>query len=483
MKNFLTKDTLSNLLEEIRRTYLDNPQPWVIGYSGGKDSTCTLQLVWMALEKLPKEQLTKPVYVISTDTLVETPVIVKHVTGTLEAINQAGRAQGLPITATLLSPQIKDTFWVNLIGKGYPAPTSIFRWCTDRLKIKPSNKFIIDKVAESGEVILVLGMRRDESANRDQVINAHQVAGKRLARHGQLAGAWVYMPIEEFTTDDVWRFLLQAEAPWGGDNTQLAHLYQSAQDGECPLVVDTKTESCGNSRFGCWTCTVVGADKSMQAVIENGEKWLTPLLNFRNFLASTQNPDTKEGTREYRGRDGRIIISAKGQLRYRTYTLAFSKEMLTRLLQAQEEVQQYDSEFELISEGELREVRRLWIKERHDWDDSLPAIHRDVTGKRLFWEVDDVATPGRLEAIALEDAANEVGVDAALLRKLVDVEWQHHGMRRRASIHKAIENVLHQDWRSLQQVTEDAELLQEAAGIGAPNDELLVEVENGAEAE
>ena len=482
MKNFLTKDTLSNLLEEIRRTYLDNPQPWVIGYSGGKDSTCTLQLVWMALKELPKEQLTKPVYVISTDTLVETPVIVKHVTGTLEAINEAGAEQGLPITATLLRPQIEDTFWVNLIGKGYPAPTSIFRWCTDRLKIKPSNKFILDKVAESGEVILVLGVRRGESATRDNVINNHQITGKRLARHGQLAGAWVFMPIEEFTTDDVWRFLLQVKAPWGGDNRQLANLYQSAQDGECPLVVDTETASCGNSRFGCWTCTVVGADKSMQAVIENGEKWLTPLLNFRDFLASTQNPDMKESTREFRGRDGHIRMSEKGQLRYRTYTLRFSKEMLERLLQAQNEVQQYEPDFELISEAELREVRRLWIKERHDWDDSLPVIHQELTGKRLYWERDDVATPGRLEALALQEAAEEEKIAVELLRKLVDVEWQHHGMRRRASIHKAIENVLNQDWRSFKEVQEEAGRRQRAINEPLPN-HILTEAGNEEAAE
>lgn len=458
MKSNLTKEHLQNRLEEIRQTYLQNPHPWVIGYSGGKDSTSTLQLVWMALEKLPKDQLTKPVYVISTDTLVETPVIVKHVTNTLAWINTAAQAQGLPISAQLLQPQIADTFWVNLIGKGYPAPSSIFRWCTDRLKIKPSNKFILEKVAESGEVILALGIRKGESANRDQVINAHSVPGKRLARHGQLPGSWVYMPIEDFSTDDVWRFLLQRpDNPWGGDNRQLANLYQSAQDGECPLVVDTESASCGNSRFGCWTCTVVTADKSMQSVIENGEKWLTPLLNFRDFLASTQNPESKESTREYRGRDGRILMSENGQLRYRTYTLAFSREMLQRLLKTQEEVHVYDPSFDLISEAELREIRRIWIKERNDWDDSLPAIHADITGKRFYWERDDVTTPGNLEAIALTEAAQEENVPIALLQKLVDAEWQHHGMRRRASIHKTIETILHQDWRSLEDVKLEAD--------------------------
>lgn len=162
----------------------------------------------------------------------------------------------------MLSPTLDDRFWVNLIGRGYPAPTSIFRWCTERLKINASNRFILDKVAKHGEVILVLGSRRGESNTRDQVLNMHRFRGHVLARHGQLPGAWVYMPVEHFSTDDVWSYLLQVPSPWGGDNRSLASMYRSAQDGECPLVVDDLTPSCGNSRFGCWVCTVVDRDRS-----------------------------------------------------------------------------------------------------------------------------------------------------------------------------------------------------------------------------
>ena len=235
------KVDIASILEEIRQTYRDYPYPWVIGYSGGKDSTAALQLVWLALASLEPEERTKPVHVISTDTLVETPVIVDHVNGTLTKIDAAAKEQDLPISSHLLSPTVEDSFWVNLIGKGYPAPNSIFRWCTLRLKIRPSNQFIKDQVSEHGEVILVLGVRMGESATRDQVINMHRVPGKKLARHGQLPGAWVFMPIEEFDVDDVWRFLLTVKSPWGGDNRQLSNLYQSAQDGECPLVVDDLT--------------------------------------------------------------------------------------------------------------------------------------------------------------------------------------------------------------------------------------------------
>jgi DNA sulfur modification protein DndC len=458
---------LGSLLEELREVYRQSPHPWVVGYSGGKDSTAALQLVWLTVAGLDPEERTNPVHVISTDTLVETPVIVDHVTGTLSKIEEAAAEQEMPFTTHLLKPTVEDSFWVNLIGKGYPAPTSIFRWCTDRLKIKPSNRFIQDQVSEHGEVVLVLGVRRGESATRDQVINMHRVPGKKLARHGQLRGAWVFMPIEEFDVDDVWRFLLTVKSPWGGDNRQLSNLYQSAQDGECPLVVDDLTPSCGNSRFGCWTCTVVTRDKSMEAVIESGERWMTPLLEFRDWLAESQNPEIKPQTREYRGRNGQIRVSKRGNVLWRTYTLDFCKEIIHRLLETQARVQEHDPDFELVSEAELRSIRRLWRTERHDWDDSLPAIHREATGERWHWERDDAGAPGKVEAEALAEAAEAHDVPADLMRRLVNAEWLHYGMRRRARIHKTIAEVFGRDWRSLEEARTDALLAVEARADAA----------------
>lgn len=156
--------TLDQIHREIQDVYLENARPWVIGYSGGKDSTTALQLVWYALAELPPEERKYPVYVISSDTLVETPVIVSYITGTLARIETHASEQQMPFHTELVRPKTEDTFWVNLIGKGYPAPYSRFRWCTDRLKIQPANRFILDKASEHGEVILVLGSRiRDDA--------------------------------------------------------------------------------------------------------------------------------------------------------------------------------------------------------------------------------------------------------------------------------------------------------------------------------
>ena len=448
--------SIPQVLEEIRQVYRQHTVPWVIGYSGGKDSTTALQLVWRALEGLAPEERTKTVYVISSDTLVETPVIVDYITDAIDLINRAAAAQNMPFIARKLTPILDDTFWVNLIGRGYPAPNDNFRWCTERLKIRASNRFILEQVAEQGEVILVLGVRRGESATRDQVMNMHRVSGYKLARHGQLPGAWVYMPIEQFTTNDVWTYLSQVPSPWGSDNRQLAALYRSAQSGECPLVIDTSTSSCGNSRFGCWVCTVVERDRSMEAMIDNGEEWMIPLLEFRDRLAATQDPAVKPEQREYRGRDGRIKTNREGGVFYRTYTLEVSRTMLRELLETERAIQAHDPGFQLIGADELREIRRLWITERQDWSDSLPAIYAEVTGRKLDWEISDIATPGQLEAEILAAVAAQEDVPLRLVQKLIDVEWQHYGMRRRGSIHKAIAKTLAEDWRSLDEVLADA---------------------------
>jgi len=456
-KFVLNEDSLRELYKEVQRVYLDYSFPWVIGYSGGKDSTTALQIIWYAISELPLEKRTKPIYVISSDTLVETPVIADYISETLNRINAQAQRNLLPIHAQKLSPQITDTFWVNLIGRGYPAPNNLFRWCTDRLKIQPSNCFILEKVAEHGEVILVLGIRQGESATRDQVINMHRVRGFQLARHGQLPGAWVFMPIEQFSTDDVWKYLLQVPSPWGSDNRNLASLYRSAQSGECPLVIDKTTPSCGNSRFGCWTCTVVGRDRSMEAMIDSGEEWMIPLLEFRDWLASTQDPQVKPLQREFKGRDGKVRFTEKGEVLYRTYTLEFSQIMLRKLLVTQQQILSMRPDFELISVEELKEIRRLWLTERQIWGDPLPGICQEVTGKRIVWEAEDIATPGEIEASILAEISNNHDIPLRLLQKLIDAEWQHYGMRRRASIHSKIEKVFTEEWRSLEEVKSNLE--------------------------
>ena len=133
---------LSDIYDEVREVYLSDNRPWILGFSGGKDSTCMVQLVWNAISDLPENQRQKKIYIISSDTLVESPKIVEQITDTLSKMEKAAKEQNLPISTNLVRPEIKDSFWVCLLGLGYPAPSNNFRWCTDRLKIRNADRFI-----------------------------------------------------------------------------------------------------------------------------------------------------------------------------------------------------------------------------------------------------------------------------------------------------------------------------------------------------
>lgn len=460
MESIFDHVEIADIIGEIQQTYLRYPHPWVIGYSGGKDSTAVMQLVWIALKQLAPAQRTKPVYVIASDTRVETPVIVDHIDNTLNKVNKAADAQNLPFSARKVMPNLDESFWVNLLGRGYPAPTVKFRWCTERMKINPANRFIKNKVEEHGEVIMVLGTRKAESNTRAQLMNTYEVEGHASLRyHKYLSGAYVYAPIADFTTDDVWTYLFANKSPWGGNNRDLAAIYRTAQDeSECPLVIDDSTPSCGNSRFGCWVCTVVEDDVSMRNVIQNGDEWLAPLYEFRKKLAENRN-NWKH--RSARGRNG-SVRTRNGKLLQGSYNLETLKEYLSDLLRAQKRVQEHKSDAELIPDEELFEIRRLWRTEgvgtEIDWNDSVPKIYRSVYGEDLNWPVDDDGFFDTDQKELLREACeNEGRVPVQLIANLLEAERRSHGMARRANIHRDIRTELRKDWRSDEEIIAEAE--------------------------
>jgi len=310
MIKFDIQTKINNIIEEMKIVYKNDNRPWIIGYSGGKDSTVVVQLVFMMLQSLKHEELHKDVYVVSSDTLIENPIILAYLKDASELINEGANKLGLPLYTHMVHPDYNNTFWSNIIGKGLPTPTSIrFRWCTERLKIKPSNKFIEEKVRENGEVVVLLGVRKSESIARGIRIKNREIDGYILTPHGSLQNTYVYNPIVELSTDDVWEILLSnnGQNPWGGNNNQLFDLYMGSDGGECQFTItknekgEVDTPSCGNSRFGCWICTVVKEDKSLTGFIKNGESELQPLLDFRQWLLDIR--DKHEFRMQYR-RDG-----------------------------------------------------------------------------------------------------------------------------------------------------------------------------------
>lgn len=336
---------IENIINELvdQYTYGDTSErPWIIGFSGGKDSTVLLTLVWRALEKVRKEmpypfQLRRPVYVICNDTMVENPIITEYVDDVLSKIEKAARSQDLPIFVNKTIPKIESTFWVNVLGKGYPVPNNSFRWCTDKLKIRPTSAFIAEQVDEKGEAIILIGARSAESATRARSIKKHEIIGKRLTKHPNHHNTFVYSPIKELMLEEIWYIINALPSPWGYDNSKLFQIYAnaSADDYECPTVVTDKSHtSCGQSRFGCWTCTVVKEDKSMSSLIKNGEYWMNPLLDYRNKLEAERNiSDNRLATR----RNGHEAVTEDGH-NQGNYSPEYRARKLRELLELQKDI-------------------------------------------------------------------------------------------------------------------------------------------------
>ena len=444
--------TLKDIYEEIKKLYLNDDRPWIIGFSGGKDSTCMTQLVWTAISQLPAEKLHKKIYIIGCDTLVESPKIVERLTKTIKNMEEYGEKVGLPISTDIVKPDLEDTFWVCLLGRGYPAPSSSFRWCTERLKIRNADRFILEKVSQYGEAIVLLGTRKDESGTRQQLMNLYEVKGSLLNRHAKFAQTYMYCPLKDFLTEDVWNFLLQNKNPWGENNRDLLTMYQEANASECPLVVDTSTPSCGGGRFGCWTCTVVTRDKSMDSLLEGGEDWLEPLAELREDLKRTQEKDEKRKVREFKRRNGKVMWCFPDKEGDDTsagpYTLDFCKDFLRKLLEAQVKVRKTgpDPKMILINEDEIHEIQRIWRMERGDWKNSAFEIYERVCGEKLEM-LEDLGGFGKVEQEILTNVCQENKVPQVLVSKLLHAEFSSQGMGKHSKVFNSLNKILSEEWR------------------------------------
>ncbi|MEQ6900787.1 DNA phosphorothioation system sulfurtransferase DndC [Nocardioides sp. YIM 152588] len=481
--------TIEALVAQTQQLYLADGVPWVVGYSGGKDSTATLQIVWLALAGLEPNQRTKPVHVISTDTLVENPVVAAWVTHSLDVMESAAVEQTLPLTPHRLTPAVTDTFWVNLIGRGYPAPRPKFRWCTERLKIKPSNTFIREMVRSHGEAILVLGTRKAESSGRHARMSALESRRVRdlLSPNDSLPNALVYSPVENWSNDDVWTFLMQSPNPWGYSNKQLLTMYQGASsDGECPLVVDSSTPSCGDSRFGCWTCTLVEQDKSMAAMVQNDDEkeWMRPLIDLRDELVPREDVVDASGRtrslindrdkRDFRRMNGSVQLF-RGELIPGPYTQTAREEWLTKLLQVQTLVREigpdYVGAIDLITLPELEEIRRIWVVEKHEFEDSLPRIFQEATGEPYPGGPLDEHLPLGADMIdSLRAVAGEDRPHFELVRELLDIEQRHRAQVRRAGLFDSLEKALRRGFYDNEDDAKARALSRQAAMERTPED-------------
>ncbi|WP_300827345.1 DNA phosphorothioation system sulfurtransferase DndC [Helicobacter sp. UBA3407] len=360
---------IQSTLEELKTKFLSSKRTWVIAFSGGKDSTCALQLVYEMLVSLQPHQR-RQTYAIASNTLVEAPHIDKFLKEVIDSINLHARKNNIPFEILQVSPTLKDDFWVNLIGKGYPSPTRTFRWCTDRLKITPAKAEVAKITQKYGSVLLILGSRKAESSNRKKSIEKRILNEEGYSQHHDFPDTLTFSPIAEWSTDEVWAYLSTHKPLWDKDHSELFSLYAKASGEECQFITDLSQSSCGGSRFGCWVCTVVSEDKSMQGFIESGEENLKPLNKFRNYIKDLREDCNARA--DYK-RDGRAVYKVGGLGPFLSHIRI---QILKKLLQTEQEFMQNGGEL-LISNKQIWAIQKEWSKE-FDFENKAIQLAQEV---------------------------------------------------------------------------------------------------------
>ena len=354
---------------EYRKKHRD---PWVVAYSGGKDSTLLLHLAWEVMLSCPPEERRREIHVVANDTLVESPLVIRHLKKSLDAIRKAAEKNRLPARVTMTKPYVDQTFWVNVIGRGYIPPTRNFRWCTDRMKILPTERLLKRLMLAHRRAALLIGTRRSESGTRRRNMKKHGVRADRMKPHGSIKGLRMFAPLADLRDEDVWMILMQLKPPWGGSHRDLVTLYRNAGGGDCPLVLSKEdAPSCGTTspRFGCWTCTVVKKDRSLRGLIDSGhedEEKLEALADFREWLITLREDD---GKRMEVRRDGKIKLRTNGEIVMGPFRFEAREEILERLRKLEDEVGE-----RLISPSEIEMIKDIWRVDKIREDGRLALI-------------------------------------------------------------------------------------------------------------
>jgi DNA sulfur modification protein DndC len=323
-------------IARIKAEYAKESSPWLLAYSGGKDSSAVLALLVQAMNSTT--QLHRPVYVVFCDTGVENPVINNFVRYAFQQVNVFAKCNNLPVSTSILRPKKKDRYWVKVIGKGCPPPTNRFRWCTDKLRVNPLHDFCIKNELTSATT--VLGIRKGESHQRDRTIEKYAKKSNFL-RYYDSGNRLYYCPIFNYSCADVWNCLSNNPIFSNRLYSRLARIYGINNKCEDEIVKSN------DYRMGCWVCTVIRKDKSAEDLIKRGYTQLEPYLRFRDWLSIFRDNPRYRCAKRRNGLKGPGPFTIKGR-----------KIILSKLLKLQNEVKA-----KLIADSDLACIYREWERD------------------------------------------------------------------------------------------------------------------------
>ena len=315
-----------------------------------------------------------------------------------------------------------------------------------------ANAFTYNTIKKDGEIVILLGVRKAESAARSRSISSREIEGKLLTPHPHIQKAYVYSPLAEIQNENVWAYLLKdgGKSAWNTDNNYLYSLYQgetlSEEDSVVGQVNKDNMKVTGNSRFGCWICTMVKEDKSLKNFIDHGATELVPLRDFRNWLVELRS-DPK--ARDYRRRNGNVYLMSNGEFGRGPFTMEARKEILRRLLQLE-----VDTGFDLITIDELKTIDKMWEDEGDLSRRALVEIYEKIKGKKLPWDSYKRAKYDSETIELLQGLCQKYDVPFDLISKLMISVDNTKFYTRSAISAKSIERVLNEGWLHFETIRE-----------------------------
>jgi DNA sulfur modification protein DndC len=424
------KEKIIKVKKKLEHEFLYDNRPWVITFSGGKDSTTVLQLVIEMLLELKNKssKKLKPVFIVSSDTGVEMPIIEDYFYQKLSSIKKFVAQSGLNVHVEILRPEIDETFWTLLLGKGYPSPNNTFRWCTDRMKIKPATRFLKDLADKNQSILMLLGVRSDESQARAQSIQKRNSNHRGFTMHNNIPNAFVFAPIKDWSNADVWTYLSQNPPPWGTHSDMMKLYDKGSGEADCNIALNPDAASCGKTRFGCWTCTVVSADKSMENMLRNKEdEWMRPLHNFRNKLEQYRYDHSKRQTRR-----------RNGQKSPGPFYMSVRQELLDELLKIERELKLYLGDKKLISDEEIIKIQEMWLNDGDFFEKAIEIAKK--YGRNVPYE--SVKGFNEEEKKEIEKICQYNKIPIQLIERILQVEHSHRNQLKRSRVFTELDELV-----------------------------------------
>ncbi len=338
---------------------------WCIAYSGGKDSSATVSfVVWAIRNKLVPAP--EKLYVLYADTRQE----LDPLWTTADRFMTELRTQG--IDARRVLPSLDNRFYVYMLGRGVPPPSNTFRWCTERLKIKPMEDELSLVAGETGEKFLqITGVRQGESANRDA-----RIAVSCSSTAGECGQGWfqarpsthvadTLAPIVHWRQCFVWDWLYFANAD---SYMQRVLEFDGVSGHGYDYLADIAVAyGDADARTGCVGCNLASRDVALENIITNPDwQHLSPLTELKPLfqLFKKAKNRLRKAAPETR-KDGRL--AANGQ-RLGPLTLDARLYGLERVLDIQQRAR-----VNLIDAEEEARIRELIALETwpQGWEGGL----------------------------------------------------------------------------------------------------------------